>query len=125
MRPSCGRRFSAMSSFAMTLMRDTTGFAIARCGASTSRSTPSTRKRTTSRFSNGSMWMSDAFSLTACGEQRVDQADHQRVVVGLEQVLGLGQLVGERRGPAPVEVVGDAARSSRRPARRARAAGVS
>jgi hypothetical protein len=66
MRPSCGRRFSAMSSFDMTLMRDTTSAATARRDCSTSRSTPSTRNRTTSRFSNGSMWMSDALSLTAC-----------------------------------------------------------
>ncbi len=64
-RPSCGSRRSAMSSLAMTLIRDTTGCATAFCGASTSRSTPSTRKRTTSRDSNGSMWMSEAFSLTA------------------------------------------------------------
>ena len=49
----------------MTLMRDTTSGATARLVCSTSRSTPSTRKRTTSRFSNGSMWMSEAFSLTA------------------------------------------------------------
>ena len=49
----------------MTLMRDTTSGATARLDCSTSRSTPSTRKRTTSRFSNGSMWMSEAFSRTA------------------------------------------------------------
>ena len=65
MRPSCGRRFSAMSSFDITLMRDTTSGATARLVCSTSRSTPSTRKRTTSRFSNGSTWMSEAFSRTA------------------------------------------------------------
>ena len=65
MRPSCGRRFSAMSSRDITLMRDTTSGATARLDCSTSRSTPSTRKRTTRRFSNGSTWMSEAFSLTA------------------------------------------------------------
>ena len=43
----------------------TTAFAIAFCGLSTSRSTPSMRKRTTRRFSYGSIWMSDAPSLTA------------------------------------------------------------
>ena len=74
MRPSCGRRFSAMSSLDMTLMRETTSGATARLVCSTSRSTPSTRKRTTSRFSNGSMWMSEAFSLTACVSSGVDQA---------------------------------------------------
>src|ERR1017187_2026418 len=65
-RPSCGRRFSAMSSFAMTLMRETTSGATPRClDCSTSRRMPSTRKRTTSRFSNGSTWMSEAFSRIA------------------------------------------------------------
>ena len=49
----------------MTLMRETTSGATARLVCSTSRSTPSTRKRITSRFSYGSMWMSEAFSLTA------------------------------------------------------------
>ena len=49
----------------MTLMRDTTSGATARLDCSTSRSTPSTRKRTTRRFSKGSMWMSEAFSRTA------------------------------------------------------------
>ena len=65
MRPSCGRRFSAMSSLDMTLMRETTSGATARRLCSTSRSTPSTRKRTTRRFSKGSTWMSEAFSFTA------------------------------------------------------------
>ncbi len=65
MRPSCGSRFSAISSLDMTLMRDTTSGATARRDCSTSRSTPSTRKRTTRRFSYGSIWMSEAFSLTA------------------------------------------------------------
>ena len=50
----------------MTLMRETTSGATARLDCSTSRSTPSTRKRITRRFSNGSMWMSEAFSFTAC-----------------------------------------------------------
>ena len=51
MRPSWGTRFSAMSSRAMTLMRETSSGASARLGCTTSRRTPSTRKRTTSRFS--------------------------------------------------------------------------
>jgi hypothetical protein len=65
----CGRPAAGASrrcrACAITLMRDTTSGASARCGASTSRSTPSMRKRTTRRFSNGSMWMSEAFSFTA------------------------------------------------------------
>ena len=66
MRPSCGSRFSAMSSRDITLMRETISGATARFVCSTSRSTPSTRNRITSRFSNGSMWMSEAFSFTDC-----------------------------------------------------------
>ena len=66
MRPSWGRRFSAMSRRDMTLIRDTISGATARLVCSTSRSTPSTRNRITSRFSNGSMWMSEAFSFTDC-----------------------------------------------------------
>ena len=65
----CGRPAAGASRrcrvCAMTLMRETISGATARWVCSTSRSTPSTRKRTTSRFSNGSMWMSEAFSLTA------------------------------------------------------------
>ena len=43
----------------ITLMRDTTAAAEAAGGAPTSRSTPSTRKRTTRSPSNGSRWMSE------------------------------------------------------------------
>ena len=50
-RPSCGTRFSAISSLAMTLMREINSGAKARFGCTTSRKTPSTRKRTTRRFS--------------------------------------------------------------------------
>ncbi|CRW98505.1 hypothetical protein PAERUG_P53_London_9_VIM_2_02_13_03224 [Pseudomonas aeruginosa] len=64
-RPSWGIRFSAMSSRAMTLIRDTSRAASSRLGSSTSRSTPSTRKRTTRRFSKVSRWMSEAFSRIA------------------------------------------------------------
>ena len=49
--PSCGRRRSAISSLDITLMRDTTSGATARLVCSTSRRTPSTRKRMTRRFS--------------------------------------------------------------------------
>jgi len=51
----CGMRFSAMSRRAMILMRDTITPCAACGGSSTSRSTPSMRKRTTERLSNGSM----------------------------------------------------------------------
>ena len=64
-RPSCGRRFSAMSSFDITLIRDTSSGASLRAGCSTGRSTPSTRKRMLSVRSKVSIWISDAPSLTA------------------------------------------------------------
>ena len=63
--------------------------------ASTSRSTPSMRKRTTRRFSNGSMWMSRRAFLDRFGQQRIDQADDRRVVFGFEQIFGFRQFVGE------------------------------
>ncbi len=64
-RPSCGLRRSAMSSFASTFRRVVTPAAIffgIRC---TSRRTPSTRKRTASASSCGSKWTSEAFSSAA------------------------------------------------------------
>ncbi len=65
MRPSCGRRFSAMFSPASIFTRATMLerfplWASLRC---TSR--PSMRKRTTTLSSVGSMWMSEARSFTA------------------------------------------------------------
>ena len=54
MRPSCGRRRSAMLRPAMTLMRDTMGADTALGCVSISRSTPSERKRTTRPRSAGS-----------------------------------------------------------------------
>ena len=65
MRPSCGRRRSAMSSLANTLSRVVTpelSCVGIRCAT---RSTPSTRKRTTSAPSWGSKWMSLAPSSAA------------------------------------------------------------
>ena len=44
-RPSCGTRFSAMSSREITLMRDASFSLIASGGCATSRSSPSMRKR--------------------------------------------------------------------------------
>ena len=45
MRPSCGTRFSEMSSLASTLMRETSLSRIDSGGIAWSRSTPSTRMR--------------------------------------------------------------------------------
>ena len=55
MRPSCGRRRSAMSRLAMILMREITGADMRLGGDSFSCSTPSIRYLTISRSSNGSM----------------------------------------------------------------------
>ncbi len=55
MRPSWGSRFSAMSSRDITFTREASSGAMLRCGAITSRMTPSTRNRTERRFSNGSI----------------------------------------------------------------------
>ena len=65
MRPSCGKRFSAMSSEAMTLMRETIAGCSPRRGSTTSRKAPSTRKRTAARDSKISRWTSEAPSRTA------------------------------------------------------------
>ncbi len=46
MRPSCGRRRSAMSSSAMIFRREISAACSALFGCTTSRSVPSTRKRT-------------------------------------------------------------------------------
>ena len=97
MRPSCGRRFSAMSSFAMTLMRETTSGATARLVCSTSRSTPSTRKRTTSRFSIGLDVDVGGVLLDRLRQHRVDQPDDRRVVLALQQVGRLRQVLRELR----------------------------
>ena len=45
-RPSCGKRFSAMSSSAMIFKREIKAACKARLGCTTSRNVPSTRKRT-------------------------------------------------------------------------------
>ncbi len=60
MRPSCGRRFSAMSSLAMILTRDVSGSFSFMGSAITLYRMPSMRKRTRNSFSYGSMWMSEA-----------------------------------------------------------------
>ena len=94
MRPSCGLRRSAMSSFASTLKRVMTPAAVDRGIRCVSRRIPSTRKRTKSESSCGSKWMSERSVLRRLEEDRVDEA-HERLVgqavVGLE--VGLGQEV--------------------------------
>ena len=65
MRPSCGFRRSAMSSFASTFRRVVTPADIRFGMRCTSASTPSMRKRTTSASSCGSKWMSEAPSSAA------------------------------------------------------------
>ena len=65
MRPSCGFRRSAMSSFASTFRRVVTPAVIRFGMRCISWSTPSTRKRTTSESSCGSKWMSEAPSSAA------------------------------------------------------------
>ena len=64
-RPSCGTRFSAMSSSLMILIREITPATIRRGTRAASLSTPSTRKRTRMSFSSISKWTSDAPSVTA------------------------------------------------------------
>ena len=67
MRPSCGNRRSAMSRFAITLMRETTAaWNLTRpSGTAISTSMPSMRKRTRIRCSRGSTWISVAPSYCA------------------------------------------------------------
>ena len=55
MRPSCGSRFSEMSRSAMIFKREISAACKARLGCTTSRSVPSTRKRTLEWRSYGSM----------------------------------------------------------------------
>ncbi|AOY02119.1 hypothetical protein BJP62_17735 [Jeongeupia sp. USM3] len=74
-----------MSSPAMTLIRRS-----ARLGSSTSRSAPSTRKRTSERVSNASRCRSGPRA-QRLGQQRIDQPDDRRIVLRIEQVFDLGQ----------------------------------
>ena len=64
-RPSCGSRRSAMSSSAMTLIRVVMALARCRGGGTISYRTPSARTRILNSSSNGSKWMSLAWSLIA------------------------------------------------------------
>ena len=63
MRPSCGRRRSAMSSDAMILRRDAIALRSLSGGRISSWSMPSMRNRTRKLFSYGSTWMSERLLL--------------------------------------------------------------
>ena len=69
-RPSWGRRRSAMFSSAMILMREVTAARRRLGGVSASNSTPSIRYRTRRASSNGSMWTSEAPALIAFSIRR-------------------------------------------------------
>ena len=122
MRPSCGRRFSAMSSFAMTLMRDTTAFAIAFCGAQHfAQHAVDAEAHDETVLVRLDVDVRRAF-LDRFGQERVDQADDRRVVLAFEQVFGFGQFVGERLADRGARRDRTPSRAHRRPARRDRAA---
>ena len=95
-RPSCGSRFSAMSSRAITLMRLTSSGASARRGSSISRSTPSMRKRTTRPALLGLDMDVGGVLLDRLEQERVDQADDRRIVALVEQIVHHRGAVGER-----------------------------
>ena len=65
-RPSCGRRFSLMSSPLINFSRSATAPAILASASVCTCSTPSMRKRMRRLRSCGSMWMSDARLRSAC-----------------------------------------------------------
>ena len=104
----------------MILRRETSAACSARGGSITSRSMPSTRKRTTERASYGSKWMSRRALAQRLQQQRVDHADDRRLVAGFEQVLDRRQVLHQAREvdvarevvarsappPAPTPVVG-------------------
>ena len=97
MRPSCGRRFSAMSSCAMTLMRDTTSGATRALGlqhfAQHAVDAEAHHQPVLERLDV------DVGGVLAhrLRQQRIDQADDRRVVVALEQVGLLGQFLRQVR----------------------------
>jgi len=65
-RPSCGRRRSAISRLAITLIRLDKATAMLLGGGTISYRTPSIRYRILNSSSNGSKWISDALSRIAC-----------------------------------------------------------
>ena len=102
MRPSCGFRRSAMSSFASTFRRVVTPAASRFGMRCISCSTPSMRNRTTSASSCGSKWMSRGAVLGRLEDDRVDEADERGVrdaVVGLEVVASSSSAANASRPP--------------------------
>ena len=100
----------------MILSRETSAACSARGGSITSRSTPSTRKRTTERDSYGSKCRSDARSLQRLQQQRVDHADHRRLRLVVEQVGGDRQVLHQPREVAFARELLAASPRRRRPA---------
>ena len=72
MRPSCGRRFSEMSSLAMIFRREISGSRVRIGRAMMLCRMPSTRKRTRNSFSYGSTWMSEAPAFRASIRMRFE-----------------------------------------------------
>ena len=122
MRPSCGRRFSAMSRLAMILRRDTSAACSARGGSMTSRSTPSTRKRTTERASYGSKCRSDARSRSACSSSALIMRITGACAPLSSRSSACGRSCSRRaRSPSRDEVVAQTLRGAAPGCRRARA----
>ncbi len=101
MRPSCGRRFSAMSMPPMIFMRATNPSWTHFGRSITSFNNPSRRCRTTTLFSVGSMWMSLA-----------------RLLSALLMTRSTRSMIGAVSGVAPLsEVCSNTSSSTRRGAR--------
>ena len=90
MRPSWGRRRSAISSSAMILRREISAACSARLGCTTSRKLPSTRKRTTEWRSKASIWISLAPSRAAC----VSKALSMRMMGASSEVSSKSSMAG-------------------------------
>ena len=96
-RPSCGRRRSAMSSSAMIFRREISAACSARFGCTTSRSDAVDAKAHRARALVGLDVDVAGAVLRGLREQRVEHADDRRVVRGLEQVLDRRQLLHHPR----------------------------
>src|ERR1043165_8063345 len=79
MRPSCGRRFSAMSMRHIVLRREVMARLTSFGTRWISCSTPSMRKRITAFSRSGSMWMSLARETQRVPKEEVDGVDDVRV----------------------------------------------
>ena len=81
----------------MILTRETSAACSARGGSITSRSTPSTRKRTTERAFVGLEVEVGRALAQRLQQQRVDHPDHRRLRAAVEQVLGGRQVLHQPR----------------------------